>query len=150
MGGRGAEGADAPDEAAIRRIFASLEQGWEAGFLDAVRPDVRWEVLGSHPLAGDYRGVDAFVAGTSAALAPYLEAGVQLSVVGVLVKGRTAVVELVDHFGLKQRQQARRRLVELRAAEHERTEQAAQVLLPRVGGGVADRSRRCRGRRARG
>ncbi|TXH42197.1 MAG: ketosteroid isomerase [Actinobacteria bacterium] len=95
MGGRGAEGADAPDEAAIRRIFASLEQGWEAGFLDAVRPDVRWEVLGSHPLAGDYRGVDAFVAGTSAALAPYLEAGVQLSVVGVLVKGRTAVVELV-------------------------------------------------------
>ena len=50
MGGRGAEGADAPDEAAIRRIFASLEQGWEAGFLDAVRPDVRWEVLGSHPL----------------------------------------------------------------------------------------------------
>ncbi len=85
-----------PDEAEIRRLFASLEQGWEAGFLEAVRPDVRWEVLGSHPLAGDYRGLDEFVAGTSAALGPYLESGVRLSVVSVLMADeRTAVVELV-------------------------------------------------------
>lgn len=88
-------GAGQLDEDSVRRLFASLEQGWAAGFLDAVRPDVRWEVLGSHPLAGDYDDVDAFVAGTSGALAPYLVAGVRLRVVSVLLAGRTAVVELV-------------------------------------------------------
>ncbi len=78
----------------VAAVFADLAAGWQGGFLRHVSPEVRWRVLGSHPLAGDYRTLDDFVAGTSARLDPRLREPLSLRVVGVLVAGPWAVVEL--------------------------------------------------------
>ncbi len=79
----------------VREVFAALTSGWQGGFLEYVHPDVEWEVLGTHPLAGHYRDREAFVAGTSARLAPHLRAALALEVVDVFVSGDRAVVELI-------------------------------------------------------
>lgn len=78
----------------VDAVFADLAAGWQGGFLRHVSPQVRWQVLGSHPLAGDYRTVEDFVAGTSARLDPRLRDPLSLHVVGILLAGAWAVVEL--------------------------------------------------------
>jgi len=51
-------------------------------------------VMGTHPLAGDYRSKADFIAGTFAKLGQVLPQGAQLSVEHLVVKDDQAVVEL--------------------------------------------------------
>jgi len=51
-------------------------------------------VMGTHPLAGEYHGKDAFFAGTFARLNKVLREGVLLRVTHLIVQGEWAVVEL--------------------------------------------------------
>jgi ketosteroid isomerase-like protein len=78
----------------VRRIFKGLENGDGAAFFEHVSDDVDWIVMGTHPLAGHYRGKKAFIAGTFDKLAQVLPQGAQLNVENLLVKDDQAVVEL--------------------------------------------------------
>ena len=48
----------------VRDIFKGLEKGDGAAFFAHVADDVDWTVMGTHPLAGNYRSKAAFIAGT--------------------------------------------------------------------------------------
>lgn len=78
----------------VRGIFSGLEHGDGASFFTHVADDVKWTVMGTHPLAGDYSGKAAFIAGTFAKLGRVLPQGAQLHVEHVIVSGDQAVVEL--------------------------------------------------------
>jgi ketosteroid isomerase-like protein len=39
----------------VESLFANLENGKSDAFFEHVADDVNWTVMGSHPLAGDYR-----------------------------------------------------------------------------------------------
>lgn len=78
----------------VEAVFADLAAGWQGGFLRHVSPQVQWHVMGSHPLAGRYRDLDEFVAGTSARLNPRLCEPLRLQVVNILLADGWAVVEL--------------------------------------------------------
>jgi hypothetical protein len=41
--------------AQVGELFAHLESGDGESFFAAVAEDVRWTVMGTHPLAGEYR-----------------------------------------------------------------------------------------------
>jgi hypothetical protein len=56
--------------------------------------DVDWTVLGTHPLAGRYKGRDEFRAATFERLAGVLPDGVGLEVAHLHHDGDTAIVEL--------------------------------------------------------
>ena len=78
----------------VREIFKGLERGNGAAFFEHVADDVAWTVMGTHPLAGDYRSKADFIAGTFAKLGQVLPQGAQLSVEHLVVKDDQAVVEL--------------------------------------------------------
>jgi len=78
----------------VRKIFKGLERGNGAAFFEHVADDVAWTVMGTHPLAGDYRSKADFIAGTFAKLGQVLPQGAQLSVEHLVVKDDQAVVEL--------------------------------------------------------
>src|ERR1700686_1734462 len=78
----------------VREIFKGLENGDGAAFFKQVADDVDWIVMGTHPLAGHYRGKKDFIAGTFANLSQVLPRGAQLQVGHLLVKDDEAVVEL--------------------------------------------------------
>ena len=78
----------------VRDIFKGLEKGDGAAFFEHVADDVDWTVMGTHPLAGHYRGKKAFIAGTFAKLGEVLPRGAQLYVEHLLVEDEEAVVEL--------------------------------------------------------
>jgi len=78
----------------VRKIFKGLERGSGAAFFEHVADDVAWTVMGTHPLAGDYRSKADFIAGTFAKLGQVLPQGAQLSVEHLVVKDDQAVVEL--------------------------------------------------------
>ena len=78
----------------VREIFKGLERGDGAAFFAHVADDVAWTVMGTHPLAGDYRSKAAFIAGTFAKLGQVLPQGAQLHVEHLIVKDDQAVVEL--------------------------------------------------------
>ena len=78
----------------VRRIFKGLEAGDGAAFFAHVAEDVDWTVMGTHPLAGHYRGKAEFIAGTFAKLGQVLPKGARLYVEHVVVAGDEAVVEL--------------------------------------------------------
>src|ERR1700729_892516 len=78
----------------VREIFKGLENGDGAAFFEQVADDVDWTVMGTHPLAGRYRGKKEFIAGTFAKLGQVLPQGAQLHVEHLLVKDDQAVVEL--------------------------------------------------------
>ncbi len=80
--------------AEVRAVFAEFETGDGLGFFKHVADDVDWTVLGTHPLAGHYRGRTAFVQGTFAKLARVLTHGAQLRATSILVSGDWAAVEL--------------------------------------------------------
>jgi hypothetical protein len=81
-------------EAQVRALFAHLESGDGDGFFAAVADDVTWTVMGTHPLAGEYRSKDSFRFATFARLNRVLREGVLLRVTHVLLSGDWAVVEL--------------------------------------------------------
>jgi len=78
----------------VRTLFADLESGRTDAFFDHVAEDVKWTVMGTHPLAGTYHTKADFLAHTFARLNKLLKEGVVLRVTNVLVDGDTAVVEL--------------------------------------------------------
>jgi ketosteroid isomerase-like protein len=78
----------------VREIFRGLERGDGAAFFEHVADDVDWTVMGTHPLAGNYRSKKAFIAGTFAKLGQVLPRGAQLQMEHLLVKDDEAVVEL--------------------------------------------------------
>jgi hypothetical protein len=78
----------------VLALFAHLESGEPDAFFAHVAPDVRWTVMGTHPLAGTYHSVAGFRAATFARLDRVLREGVLLRVTHVLVDDEWAAVEL--------------------------------------------------------
>jgi uncharacterized protein len=78
----------------VRSLFANLENGRPEAFFNHVAQDVKWTVMGTHPLAGTYHTKDDFLAHTFARLDKLLKEGVVLRVSNLLVDGDTAAVEL--------------------------------------------------------
>jgi uncharacterized protein len=78
----------------VRDIFKGLEKGDGAAFFAHVADDVDWTVMGTHPLAGNYRSKAAFIAGTFTKLNQVLLQGAELHVEHLMVKDDQAVVEL--------------------------------------------------------
>jgi uncharacterized protein len=77
-------------------LFGFLESAsTQERFFARVADDVDWSVLGTHPLAGRYRGKEAFVTSTFARLHGVLPGGVELSVSRVYVDGDTTIAELI-------------------------------------------------------
>src|SRR5580698_3965009 len=78
----------------IREIFRGLEHCDGAAFFAHVADDVDWTVMGTHPLAGNYRSKEDFIAGTFAKLSQALPRGVELRLEHLIVQDEQAVVEL--------------------------------------------------------
>lgn len=78
----------------VRAVFAHLERHDSAGFLAHVADDVHWTVLGTHPLAGEYRSKQAFVSATFERLRRVLKGDSVMTVGQVLVDGDSAAVEM--------------------------------------------------------
>jgi uncharacterized protein len=78
----------------VRSLFANLEHGICDAFFEHVADDVNWTVIGTHPLAGNYRTKASFLAHTFARLNKLLKEGVVLCVSDVLVDGDSAAVEM--------------------------------------------------------
>jgi len=78
----------------VRQIFKGLETGDGDAFFDHVADDVDWTVMGTHPLAGQYRSKADFITGTFAKLGQVLPHGAQLHVEHVVARDNDAVVEL--------------------------------------------------------
>src|ERR671921_2809354 len=78
----------------VKSLFANLENGKSGAFFEHVPDDVKWTVMGTHPLAGTYHTKDDFISHTFARLDKLLKEGVVLRVSNLLVDGDTAVVEL--------------------------------------------------------
>jgi ketosteroid isomerase-like protein len=81
-------------ERGVRQMFRGLETGDGSPFFAHVAGDVDWTVMGTHPLAGHYRGKAEFIAGTFAKLGQVLPKGARLYVEHVIVGDDEAVVEL--------------------------------------------------------
>jgi uncharacterized protein len=84
------------DKAAVRTLFGHLEHGDSGRFFAQVAEDVRWTVMGTHPLAGVYLSKAAFLQHTFARLNRILREGVVLRVEKVWIDGDTAVVEMTS------------------------------------------------------
>ncbi len=78
----------------VAGLFERLRSGDSGGFFEKVSDDVRWTVMGTHPLAGDYRSKENFLSHSFRRLNPLLKEGVVLKVKSLLVKDATAVVEM--------------------------------------------------------
>jgi ketosteroid isomerase-like protein len=79
----------------VRSLFANLENGRPEAFFNHVAQDVKWTVMGTHPLAGTYHTKENFLAHTFARLNKLLKEGVVLRVTNLLVDGDdTAAVEM--------------------------------------------------------
>src|SRR5829696_5054955 len=78
----------------VRSLFANLENGRPETFFNHVAQDVKWTVMGTHPLAGTYHTKYDFLAHTFAQLNKLLKEGLVLRVTDLLVDGDTAAVEM--------------------------------------------------------
>ncbi|WP_423252375.1 nuclear transport factor 2 family protein [Vibrio vulnificus] len=79
----------------VVEIFSYLENGRPEDFFAHVSDDVKWEVTGSHPLAGVYNTKQSFLDGTIARLNEVLESKLTLRVLNCFTDGKEAAVELV-------------------------------------------------------
>jgi ketosteroid isomerase-like protein len=78
----------------VKSLFANLENGESDAFFEHVADDVSWTVMGTHPLAGNYRTKADFLTHTFARLNKILKEGVVLRVTNILVAGDSAAVEM--------------------------------------------------------
>lgn len=85
----------------VRSLFAKLSSDNPSEFFDSVSDDVKWAVLGTHPLAGEYTSKASFQRGTFDRLAPHFAGRLKLYTRSLLVDGDTAVVELFSRATTK-------------------------------------------------
>jgi uncharacterized protein len=80
----------------VNRLFENLSTGNGSAFFHNVANDVRWTVMGTHPLAGVYKSKEDFLKNTFERLDKVLKGGVIMKVDHTLVSGNTAVVEMTS------------------------------------------------------
>jgi uncharacterized protein len=78
----------------VHSIFAYLSGDTPARFFDYVTNDVKWTVLGTQPLAGNYPSKRDFQQATFDRLSPLFDGELKLFIRKVFVDGDTAIVEL--------------------------------------------------------
>lgn len=78
----------------VETLFSHLQTGESDRFFEHVADDVKWTVMGTHPLAGTYNNKQDFVSKTFNRLNKILKEGVILKVSNIIVQGDTAVVEI--------------------------------------------------------
>ena len=73
-------------------------------FFQRVSPQVRWRVMGSMAISGDYHSLDEFQTKAFSRVAARLEGHMTLTLTGCLVSGREAAVEMeVDVDSVRQK-----------------------------------------------
>jgi ketosteroid isomerase-like protein len=93
---REAEAAEPTTErtrALVTELFAAYERGDSEPLFERVADDVRWTVMGTHPLAGEYRSKAEFRAATYGRLHHVLDGPITCTVTRILADGEMAVVE---------------------------------------------------------
>ena len=78
----------------LETLFGYLGSGESARFFEHVADDVKWTVMGNHPLAGTYKGKEDFLSHTFKRLNRILKEGVVLKVKWIIIEGDRAVVEM--------------------------------------------------------
>lgn len=78
----------------IRELFRHLERGDAESFFAFVAEDVRWTVMGHHPLAGTYTDKASFLEATFGRLRKVMRDGVKLRLERLFVDGDHAIAEL--------------------------------------------------------
>ncbi len=81
-------------ETQVRNIFSGLAAGEPDKFFAHVDDRVNWRVMGTHPMAGEYRSKKEFREATFAKLGKLFPEGLRLYMRGILVSGDRAAVEL--------------------------------------------------------
>ena len=82
----------------VEKLFKNLENGHQEEFFSQVSPNVLWEVMGTHPLAGVYHGKQEFLDHTFVRLKKLLKGGPVLKVSNILITEDTtiAIVEMIQ------------------------------------------------------
>lgn len=78
----------------VEKLFNYLKTGESSQFFEHVADDVKWTVMGTHPLAGTYKNKEEFISHTFSRLNKILKEGVVLKVNNIIVQDNTAVVEM--------------------------------------------------------
>ena len=76
----------------VEKLFRNLENGHQDQFFSQVAPNVLWEVMGTHPLAGVYHGKQEFLDHTFVLLKKLLKGGPMLKVSNILIAEDTPIV----------------------------------------------------------
>ncbi len=76
----------------VEKLFRNLENGHQDQFFSQVAPNVLWEVMGTHPLAGVYHGKQEFLDHTFVRLKKLLKGGPMLKVSNILIAEDTPIV----------------------------------------------------------
>ncbi|MFC9970389.1 nuclear transport factor 2 family protein [Spirillospora sp. NPDC127200] len=78
-----------------RAIFELLEnEDTVDDFFARCADDVRWTLIGQHPLAGDYQSKDEFVPATIGKVRPLLSGGLHFKIKGLYGDDEVAIVEM--------------------------------------------------------
>lgn len=80
----------------VTALFGNLTTGDADKFFEQVADDVRWTVMGTHPLAGTYDSKAEFIEKTFTRLNKLLVGPVDLRVDNVIVSGDEAAVEMAS------------------------------------------------------
>lgn len=78
----------------VKKLFDHLKTGDTRNFFKSVDDNVRWNVMGTHPLAGTYENKEDFILNTFQRLNKLLRDGVILDVKNIIIQNNTAVVEM--------------------------------------------------------
>ena len=89
--------------AVIRKWFALLEKGNEAGLIEMIADDVRYHLIGSTPLSGEVNGLQVFLNDFLPKMGPLTKGPIKLTVDQLIVDGDRAVAlvrgEAEGHHG---------------------------------------------------
>ena len=80
----------------VGALFSNLQKGSAGEFFKNVADDVKWKVMGTHPLAGIYYHKDSFLEHTFNRLNKILKEGVVLKIKNIIINNDRdiAVVEM--------------------------------------------------------
>jgi ketosteroid isomerase-like protein len=79
---------------AVEKLFHNLEIGENNKFFEKVAENVKWTVMGTHPLAGTYKNKEEFISHTFGRLNKILKKEIVLKVNNILLSGNTAIIEM--------------------------------------------------------